>query len=266
MGQTFLRWAGSKRKTLGKLRAYWKSSYSRYVEPFAGSACLFFEVEPQDALLGDLNAELVVTLRAVKANVGVVIEAIRRLPVGESHYYRIRSQEPISLPDSERAARFIYLNRFCFNGLYRTNASGKFNVPYGSQRKVRPIDVGALPSAASTLRSATIIRADFEETLSRTKPGDFVYIDPPYVIASRRVFKDYAAGSFCHSDLRRLRNCLLRLNSMGIHFVVTYGDSAEARELLSDFAATRIWTRRNIAGFASHRRGSYELLATNILL
>ena len=258
-----IRWAGSKRAVLHHLREYWPATATRYVEPFAGSACLFFDLLPTQALLGDLNTELIATYRAIRRDHRLVEECLGRLPTGSQGYYRVRAQDPAILSEAESAARFLYLNRHCFNGLYRTNKSGKFNVPYGPPKRSGALVEYRLAEAALALRNVSLIAADFETTLSQTEIGDFVYLDPPYAVSRRRVFAEYLPGSFAAFDLERLSSSLALLNERGIKFLVSYADSKEARDLLRDWNPKRIWTRRNIAGFAAHRRGAYELIASN---
>ena len=127
----FLRWAGSKRQLLPRLRPLIEASPGRYIEPFMGSASLFFSLNKQHGVLSDLNEELVDTFLTVRAQPRLVARALAKLTNSESAFYRVRERDPKDLSPTARAARFIYLNRFCFNGLYRTNAKGRFNVPYG---------------------------------------------------------------------------------------------------------------------------------------
>jgi DNA adenine methylase len=131
----FLRWAGSKRGAIPVLRQFVPKKFNKYIEPFAGSACLFFHIRPEKAILADLNGELIETYAAIKRSPGHVGRALADLPFGREEYYQIRQDQNVTrLSPTQRAARFIYLNRFCFNGLYRTNAAGKFNVPFGAPR------------------------------------------------------------------------------------------------------------------------------------
>jgi DNA adenine methylase len=238
--------------------------YARYVEPFAGSASLFFDLRPDRAILGDLNWELMAALRAVRRDVSLVLQCLRRLPVGESSYYRIRRLDPAELAAAELAARFLYLNHFCFNGLYRTNLCGQFNVPYGPPKNGGRLNESAIVDAADALQATELLHADFEETLDRVQEGDFVFLDPPYAVSRRRVFREYLPGSFNNVDLPRLGRTLEALDSKGAAFVITYADSVESRRLLARWRRSRLWVRRNIAGFAADRRSYYELLATNI--
>jgi len=260
---SFLRWAGSKRQLLPKLRGFWSDHYLRYIEPFAGSACLFFDLEPRSAILADLNQELICTLRAIQRDVYLVLECLRRLPKGEIAYYKVRKLDTSLLSDTEIAARFIYLNRYCFNGLYRTNGLGKFNVPYGPPKSGLPANENTIINAARVLQQSMLIAGDFEATLAYADTGDFVYLDPPYVTDSRRVFSEYLPNTFTKKDLARLSNTLDSLDKRGTIFLVSYADSPEARKLLAKWRPKRILTRRNIAGFAGSRKGAYELIATN---
>ena len=261
--RSFLRWAGSKPLLLGRLKSYWPGGARRYIEPFCGSARLFFDLEPEIAVLGDVNEELLYALRAIRSDPHLVLESCMRFPKGKSGYYRVRAMSPRSLASAERAARFLYLNRYCFNGIYRTNLGGVFNVPYGPPKSGLPVDAAVLVEASRALQNATLMHGDFEQTLEYVSPGDFVYLDPPYCVNSRRVFAEYGTGSFAVSDLSRLKKQLLRVHELKAIFVVSYADCTEARELLRPWSPLRIRTRRHIAGFSDKRRSAYELIATN---
>ena len=261
---SFLRWAGSKRQLLGKMSVDFPQGPFRYIEPFAGSACLFFHLEPAEAILGDLNSDLIRTLRAVQRDVSLVLECLRRLRKGKASYYSLRRVNPGTLSDAESAARFIFLNHYCFNGIFRTNSAGQFNVPYGPPKNGSPVNEERIVRAARGLQKATLYNGDFSETLAHARPGDFVYLDPPYAVESRRVFSHYIPGTFSKVDLHRLGEALETLDSKGAQFLISYGDSPEARRLLKPWRPRRIWTRRNVAGFVGDRRGAYELLATNL--
>ena len=261
--KSFIRWAGSKRQLVQKLAAFFTPAHNKYIEPFAGSSCLFFYLEPSNAILGDINGELISTMRAIQKTPREVLRVLRGFPTGEKAYYAIRSRNPATLSPSVLAARFLYLNHYCFNGLYRTNAKGWFNVPYGPPKNGSGMNEELIVRASTLLKRTTLVHGDFENVTARAQRGDFVYLDPPYVVSSRRVFAEYGSRTFSSSDLARLRMALHRLDNSGVTFIITYGDSPEARKLLLPWRPHRIRTRRNIAGFAGHRRFSYELLATN---
>lgn len=258
----FLRWAGSKRQLIPKLASYWTGDYSRYVEPFAGSASLFFHIGPPSALLADINVELIHTYNQVKTNNVAVISDLRTLRKGKQRYLSLRATAPLTLSPSMRAARFIYLNRYCFNGLYRTNQKGIFNVPY-SGSKTGGLPIGLLTKCSILLKEASLVASNFEEVLAQVRPGDFVYMDPPFSVKGVRTFSEYDAATFSHDQLRILRQWLLHLDRLGVTFLVSYADSNEGEDLGAGFQIERVMVRRNIAGFAANRRHATEMLIYN---
>jgi len=261
----FLRWAGSKRKLLPKLKTFWTGNHKRYVEPFAGSACLFFALKPTRAILGDMNPELISTYVEVKYRLTAVLRELATMqPWNKKEYLRLRSLDTSILDPHVRAARFIYLNRFCFNGIYRTNLRGQFNVPYSGDA------CGAVPESdvfklcSRRLRRVRFVNGDFEKVLNRAEQGDLVYMDPPYAVQARRVFREYDPRTFTHKDIVRLRTWMERLNTAGIDFVVSYAESEEADILKKGFSYETVTVRRNVAGFAAHRAMANELLISNM--
>ena len=259
----FLRWAGSKRQLLLRLGSFWSDEYSRYVEPFMGSACLFFALNPRNALLGDLNGELVQSFMAVRDHPTAVWHRLSRMRLGRRAYYQVRGADVAKLNEIDRAARLIYLNRFCFNGLYRTNAQGEFNVPHSAARTGDLPTLKELKQNSERLRNAEIHHTDFEETLSKTVEGDFVYMDPPYAVGNRRIFRQYGPDSFGIEDLRRLSASLKEIHSRNVRFVLTYAYCKEALDMLRGWDMMRVYSHRNIAGFAKHRRRAAELIVSN---
>jgi DNA adenine methylase len=247
---------------LGLLRGYWNSD-AMYIEPFAGSACLFFDLEPSRAIIGDLNGELINSYRSLRDDPDSTLAELRTLRPNKERYYEARAQSPQNLAGAEAAARFFFLNRHCFNGLYRTNLNGEFNVPFGLTKGAPPLDEALLLSASRLLSRAQLVNADFEVTLDRARRGDFVYLDPPYVSRRNKVFSEYLPASFTDRDLSRLRDCLEELDRRGVVFVITYSECAEAKKLMAKWKPKRWKARRHIAGFAAHRRFSFELIATN---
>lgn len=262
---SFLRWAGSKRKLIPQLISYWKPEYNRYIEPFAGSAALYFKIAPSNAILGDINNGLISTYQQIRDNIEQVLHSIHGLGSGKEFYLELRELDPINLTESERAARFIFLNRFCFNGLYRTNSKGKFNVPYGgNQGKSGQLPTDGQLRACSKLLSNTILtNSKFEETLQLARPGDFIYMDPPFSVKARRVFIEYDPSKFDWTSIESLRGWLIKLNRMGINFLVSYASSEEADYLKSGFKYEKVSVRRNIAGFCSERKMADEILIYN---
>ena len=208
------RWAGSKRKLLPILTSYVPKKINRYIEPFAGSACLFFALKPQKAVLGDINEELLFTYQVLKNHPRILSRATLGFAVSEEQYYTLRKLNPESLNSIDRAARFIYLNRYCFNGVYRTNKKGEFNVPRG-------VNTGNIQDEACfyrfsvALRNADLRANDFTDCLEDVQEGDFIYLDPPYAVAGKPRAGEYGNNCFDESDINRLVECLIKIDEAG---------------------------------------------------
>jgi DNA adenine methylase len=262
-GKPFLRWAGSKRKQLQRLSQFWNAKHKRYVEPFAGSACLFFELAPTSAVLGDNNRSLIEVYRVVRDHPDRLFDRLCRIRRDAETYYRWREKNATQLDAETRALRFVYLNRNCFNGIYRLNAQGNFNVPIGT-RPGAYFTRAELQHCSSLLKRARFIEGDFSKTLNRVERGDFVYLDPPFALESRRVFTQYGMTSFDTSDVPRLGNSLRFISSVGADFLVSYADCKEARNLAQNWNSIRLPVRRHVSGFAGSRRLAYEWLISNM--
>ena len=262
--RNILRWAGSKRQLLTTLGSYWTGVESRYVEPFAGSAALFFYLRPGQALLGDLNGDLVGFYKAIASTPEDVYQIASTIKPTKENYYSVRQNFISEENPLQRAGYFLFLNRYCFNGIYRTNLKGHFNVPFASSK------TGQLPSweefisAVELLKQATVEQKDFEELLiNNVKPGDFVYLDPPYAVSTRRVFSEYGANSFSLEDLPRLQSTLREIDKRGARFVLSYAFSKESQKFFCEWPSRRVICQRNVAGFAGSRRKAVEMIATN---
>lgn len=259
-----LRWAGSKRKLVPSLASFWKESFNRYLEPFAGSACLFLALGPKEALLNDLNVHVIDTYRAVRSKPREVHAILSTLPRTREFYYLIR---PTALRVKDpvlKAAFFLYLNRNCFNGLFRTNASGDFNVPFAGQRTGRDCSLEHLELVAKALRRTTLVSEDFEKfVMSNARKGDFVYLDPPYAVENERIFNQYGPTTFGTNDLLRLSKVLSTIDERGATFVLSYADGAVARRLFSNWRVDDLRVKRSIASFVKHRRIVKELVVSN---
>ncbi len=218
----FLKWAGSKKKILPILSSYWSDKFKRYIEPFLGSGSLYFYVSPKEAILGDINSELMATYEQIKNDVDNVSFELSKLVREKSEYYRIRSLDPKTLTSAQRAARFIYLNRLSFNGLYRTNQKGEFNVPFGGEKGGLLPNQELLHACSSYLQRAKFVSGDFELVLKKAKLGDFVYLDPPYSVKARRIFNEYDRSSFNEEDIKRLKQWLDKLTIQGVVFLLGY--------------------------------------------
>lgn len=185
------------------------------------------------------------------------------LPDSKEIYYTVRELQPEDLSKTERAARFLYLNRLCFNGLYRTNRAGQFNVPYSGKRNSALLCEHQIADASKLLRTCELKNDDFRRTLGQTIEGDFVYVDPPYASAEHNEFCQYDANSFGTKDIEDLWSELLKADSRGVKFMLSYTNCAEISSFKKKWKSSTISVRRNIAGFAGHRKMASEVVITN---
>ena len=263
--KSFLRWAGSKRKILSHLAEHFDPTRSLYVEPFAGSACLFFRLAPKRAFLSDLNGQLINSLRAVRADPDSVARQLQLLPRTADDYYRVRKNfNRAAGGPLTRAVQFIYLNRNCFNGLWRTDTEGHFNVPFGGDRTGRNPSTESFQACSKLLERASIKQCDFRVALQRAStPGSFVYLDPPYFASIERVFVEYGKRTFGLADLDDLISILPSLDRAGAHFVFSYRFDAAVMKRCNRWNIKILEVMRNVGGFSSSRRLHRELLITN---
>ncbi|MEQ1538853.1 MAG: Dam family site-specific DNA-(adenine-N6)-methyltransferase [Sphingorhabdus sp.] len=260
----FLRWAGSKRQHLNGLLECLPPWSGKYVEPFAGSACLFWKLEPARAVLGDLNADLISCYERVAAAPEAVHAVYSKCTNDADEYYRIRSDLHAESDLDVRAGYFIYLNRYCFNGLYRTDRSGHFNVPYGGARTGSPPTIEELRAYSRRLQTVSFKCSDFEAMVDDcVEAGDLVYLDPPYFSAGTRVFNAYTASPFTRTDLDRFDALLSRIDSVGATFVATYLDGDDIRSISAKWRSHDVSVLRRMAGFTASRRRTSELVFTN---
>ena len=261
----FLKWAGSKKQLLPQLKRYWDTNnFHRYIEPFAGSAQLYFAINPQFAILNDINTELINTYKVIKINPTALYKSLIALPQNKEYYYELRKSDLTTMTDIEKAARFIYLNKLCFNGLYRTNLKGEFNVPYSGSKPSRFPTEQELVNISMSLSNTELMNDDFESLLNNhSREGDFVYMDPPYALANSKIFHQYNAVTFGSEDIRRMQSLLQRLDNKGVHFLLSYADSDDIIDHFHNWNIQKVTTRRNIAGFSRNRRIAQELLISN---
>lgn len=258
-----LKWAGGKRQLLSEILQHLPRSIDTYFEPFVGGGAVFFALAAERrfgrAVLADQNEELICTYRCVQQNVAKVISVLKTLPHNEEAYYKIRAQKP-RLPE-RRAARMIYLNRTGYNGLYRVNRSGQFNVPFGRYCRPTICDEELLVRVSDALTGVRLEVADFEVTVSKARPGDAVYFDPPYVPVSNTArFAEYHSSAFGDEEHQRLALRYRKLCERGVTALLSNSDTPRTRELYSDCAHVFVSARRNINS-AAHRRGpTSELL------
>jgi DNA adenine methylase len=257
---SFLSWAGSKRRLLPAIVPHVPQRFRRYLEPFAGGASLFFFLKPGEASLGDANAQLIDTFRAVRDEVDGVIAALARLPSGRKAYYSVRDTYGPRTRAS-RAARFIYLNKTCWNGLYRENLLGKFNTPFGSRRTPFAPDRYRLRACSQALEAADLLNADFEASAERAEKGDFVYFDPPFVtMHNNNGFREYNSRLFTWQDQVRLARCAERLSQRGVSVLVSNAWHGPLIKMYPNFDAIPLTRYSTIAAARSARRPTTEVL------
>ena len=231
-----IKWAGGKRRLLAEIRQLLPDDFNRYYEPFFGSGALFFSLLPRAARLSDANRDLIETYIEVRDNVEPLIRALRRLRNSEEGYYRVRAATPRT--PTGKAARLIYLCTLSFNGIYRQNLKGEFNVPYGYKTHLKHYDVARLREASRQLRGRTIRHEDFECAVQGAQPGDVAYFDPPYTVAhGNNGFVKYNAKIFSWEDQKRLARTALRLKGIGCRVIVSNADHPSIRELYPEFDA-----------------------------
>jgi DNA adenine methylase len=260
----FLKWAGGKSRLVPILRQCVPENYGRYFEPFLGGGALFFDLLPANAVLADSNYELVHCYKTVRNWPGEVIECLSTLTVNSSEYYRIRATNPETLTDVARAARFIYLNKTCFNGLFRVNKQGLFNTPFGQYKTVALADSKNLVAVSVALKNADLRCEDYSTVTGSVVAGDFVYMDPPYLPVGRYSdFKRYTKQQFYEWDHEKLAEVFRLLTSKGCYVLMSNSFHEKISTLFADFNQKTVLVPRfiNCKGYG---RGSVkELLISN---
>lgn len=256
----FLRWAGGKRSLLGALQRHVPARVGTYHEPFVGGGALFFHLRARQAAqrwrLNDTSERLVRTYKALARSPEAVIKRLRRMPDEEAFFLKTRAREVDGETDEAVAAWMIYLNRTCFNGLYRVNRKGQFNVPYGHRGLERVADEENLLAVSRALRGVKLSQKDFREACLHAVEGDFVYCDPPYYPRVGKEFVGYVDGGFSHEDHVRLRDTMLVLKERGVRVLVSNSDVEPVRELYAEgFQLEEVRGARNI-GAEGWRRGA----------
>jgi DNA adenine methylase len=265
-----VKWAGGKSALVPALRRHVPSKMRIYVEPFAGGAALFFalsSLRPRPfarAILVDQNADLVACYTAVKNDVEEVIERLQAFKYDRDQFYEVRAMDTAKMSDGERGARLIYLNKTCFNGLWRVNSKGQFNVPFGRLVNPKICDEKKLRAAARALAVADIVNGDFASPLAELGKRDFVYFDPPYVPVSKTAnFTAYARGGFDDNDQARLVLEMQKLAARGVSAVLSNANTPETQALYRGFERHVVEARRSINSDIKRRGPASELVVLN---
>lgn len=257
-----LKWAGGKSQMLDVLLPKVPAHYGKYIEPFFGGGALFFALRPENAVIADSNPELVNLYTQVRDHVVEVIAILTGYKNEQEQFLKVRSLDWTKLSPVEAAARTIYLNKTCFNGLYRVNRKGQFNTPFGKYKNPKICDTQALREASKALQNATIVCGDYAAVLAEyAEPDDFVFLDPPYIpVSEYSDFKRYTKEQFEISDHSRLAVEFSRLHSLGCHLMLTNSNHPLVHDLYGQYEIQVIPTKRSVACRASSRTGEDTLI------
>ena len=252
-----VKWAGGKTQLLKELLPRIPAYTGKYIEPFFGGGALFFALCPDNAIISDSNPELINAYQQVAENVDEVIRYLQTYENSEDFFYQMRGREWTELSKPEAAARFIYLNKTCFNGLYRVNKYGQFNVPYGKYKKPNICDEPTLRAASEALKKTTILCGDYADVLRRyAQTGDFIYLDPPYIPVSEYAdFKRYTKEQFYQKDHIALSGLVRELVARGCYVLLTNSNHPLVHELYSAYPINVIQTKRPISSNGKSRKG-----------
>ena len=272
-GKPFVKWAGGKRQVMAEIKKYLPEKYNTYYEPFVGGGAVFFELAPKKAVLNDYNKELMNVFECIKdeAKFEKMCNELNHHEANhsEEYYYEIRDKDRDKskfnkLADYKRAARTIYLNKACFNGLYRVNSKNEFNVPFGKKNKVNTYEGQNLGIVHCILNfnDIELMSCDFEETVKKAKKGDFVYLDPPYD-SDTTTFNDYTENGFGKEEQKRLSEVFKDLDKRGCYVMLSNHNTKLINELYKDYNKHVIKAQRNINANGKKRGKIEEVIITN---
>ena len=268
----FVKWVGGKRQLLRQFRELglyppedFNPITNTYYEPFVGGGAVFFDLLPKNAELSDLNNELVTTYNVIKNNVGELTQSLQKHIYDKEYYLEVRAKKVEDLSDVEIASRFIFLNRTGFNGLYRVNKSGQFNVPFGRYNNPVICDEDNLRRVSDALQDVTITHQDYKKVLKTAKSGDFIYLDPPYYpINATSSFTSYTAEGFLEKEQTELRDTFVKLHKKGCFVMLSNSDTPFINELYSELDGITI--NKITAGRAINSKGSGRGKITEVLV
>lgn len=263
----FVKWAGGKRQLLESLSLRMPEEYKDYYEPFVGGGALLFHQKPIWAFINDINRELIHTYTEIRDHMdplAVLLSSMDQVTCTKEFYYEMRERYNDKLKtkdyDTEMAALFIYLNKHCFNGLYRVNQKGQFNVPWNQKEQVRSVDVENIKNVSYYLKSVTITCQDFEKSLETAKKGDFIYFDSPYAPLNPTSFDSYTKEGFTEEEHRRLSKVFRELSDRGCYCMLTNHNTELIQELYHDFLREEVDVRRAINSDPKKRVGKEVII------
>ncbi|MDR2438104.1 MAG: DNA adenine methylase [Planctomycetaceae bacterium] len=268
----FLKWVGGKRQIMPSIIEYLPQNVKtfQYVEPFVGGGAVLFHLQPPNAIVNDLNTELINVYKVIKNNLDALINDLKKHENNSAYFYTIRNQDRQpdykNLSDVERASRIIYLNKTCFNGLYRVNNAGQFNSPFGNYKNPNIINEPILRAVSNYLNSNAIVllNEDYEVVLNKTKQNNFVYLDPPYhPISTNSNFTGYVQGGWNMFDQIRLREACDKLNAKGINFLLSNSSADFIKNQYQQYNIITVKANRAINSDGTNRGEIEELLIRN---
>lgn len=272
-GKPFVKWAGGKRQIVDKLLMYAPDEFNTYYEPFVGGGALLFELSPKKAVINDSNKELINVYNVLRneekfKKMCSILNAYEKNN-SEEFYYELRNKDRNKssfdrLSDYKRAGRTIYLNKACFNGLYRVNSKNEFNVPFGKKTKVNTYDIGNLITVSNylTMNDIKILNVDFEDSVKDAQKGDFIYFDPPYD-SETSIFNSYTEDGFGKEEQRRLAKVYKELSNKGCYVMLSNNNTTLIKELYKDFNIHIIEAKRSINSNGKKRGKVEEVIITN---
>lgn len=270
LSQPFLKWAGGKRQLLPEIRKHIPKKYNTYYEPFVGAGAVLFDLQPKKAVINDVNVELVNVYNVIKNNVEELIEDLKKHENDKDYFYAIRDldrkPEYNELSPIEKASRLIFLNKTCFNGLFRVNSQGQFNVPFGKYKNPKIVNDIVLKAVHNYMNSndVTIKNEDFETVVENAKKGDFIYLDPPYdPVSDTSSFTGYSLNGFNKDDQIRLRDTFAELDKRGCKVLLSNSSTDFINDIYSDFHIEIVSATRSINSVASKRGKIEEVLVIN---
>ncbi|MCR5861238.1 DNA adenine methylase [Flavobacterium sp. J372] len=266
----FLKWVGGKRQIMPSIVELLPKKIDNYIEPFVGGGAVLFHLQPKKAIINDFNSELINVYNVIKHSLPELVEDLRRHDNEEGYFYKLRSldrtKEFNDLTDVQKASRVIYLNKTCFNGLYRVNNAGEFNAPFGRYKNPNIVNEPTLKAVSAYLKNndVQILSGDYEDVLKQADKKSFVYLDPPYdPVSESSNFTGYIQGGWDIMDQVRLRDACNDLNSRGIKFLLSNSSTQRIKDLYQDYNISTVMATRAINSDGDKRGEVEEVLIRN---
>lgn len=259
-----VKWAGGKTRLLTQLEPLLPTRMGRYFEPFFGGGAMFFHLQPLGAVVSDLNEELVNLYRCIRDDVEALVVDLKRHPYDKDYYYAMRAKDPTTLSSISRASRMLYLNRTCFNGLYRVNRRGAFNVPFGKYTNPTICHEDRLRAVSEVLETTDIRHGSYAQALDEARAGDFVYFDPPYQpLTPTANFTSYTKSDFGEAEQAELAATFAKLDGRGVRCMLSNSYTPLICELYADFRIDTVLAPRAIARTVEGRAPVLEVVVRN---